>query len=44
MITLAPDVEGIMGCIDGLAKRGVTVSIGHRWVSRMVFSYRRVES
>jgi N-acetylglucosamine-6-phosphate deacetylase len=30
MITLAPDVEGVMGCIAGLTDRGVTVSIGHR--------------
>ena len=30
LITLAPDVEGIMSCIPELSKRGVTVSIGHR--------------
>ena len=29
LITLAPDVEGIMACIPNLAARGVTVSIGH---------------
>ena len=30
MITLAPDVEVIMGCIAGLTELGVTVSLGHR--------------
>ena len=30
LITLAPDVEGVMGCIPALTKRGVIVSIGHR--------------
>lgn len=30
LITMAPDVEGIMESIPGLAARGVTVSIGHR--------------
>ena len=30
IITLAPDVEGIMGAIPNLVNRGVTVSIGHR--------------
>lgn len=30
LITLAPDVEGVMGCIPELTQRGVTVSIGHR--------------
>jgi N-acetylglucosamine-6-phosphate deacetylase len=34
LITLAPDVEGIMQCIPSLASRGVTISIGHRWVYR----------
>ncbi|WVQ82742.1 N-acetylglucosamine-6-phosphate deacetylase [Cryptococcus sp. DSM 104549] len=29
IITLAPDVEGVMGCIPALVERGVTVSIGH---------------
>ncbi|KAL7419287.1 N-acetyl-glucosamine-6-phosphate deacetylase [Cryptotrichosporon argae] len=29
MITLAPDVEGVMGCVAGLTARGVVVSIGH---------------
>jgi N-acetylglucosamine-6-phosphate deacetylase len=29
LITLAPDVEGIMDCVPNLAARGVTVSIGH---------------
>lgn len=29
LITLAPDVEGVMDCIPDLARRGVTVSIGH---------------
>lgn len=32
MVTLAPDVEGVMGCVEELTARGVTVSIGHRWV------------
>ena len=30
MVTLAPDVEGVMGCVEELTRRGVTVSIGHR--------------
>jgi N-acetylglucosamine-6-phosphate deacetylase len=30
IVTLAPDVEGVMDCVEGLAARGVTVSIGHR--------------
>jgi N-acetylglucosamine-6-phosphate deacetylase len=30
LITLAPDVEGVMPCIPELVSRGVTVSIGHR--------------
>jgi N-acetylglucosamine-6-phosphate deacetylase len=30
LITLAPDVEGVMGCVEELTRRGVTVSIGHR--------------
>jgi len=29
MITAAPDVEGVMGCIENLSQRGVTFSIGH---------------
>jgi N-acetylglucosamine-6-phosphate deacetylase len=29
IITLAPDVEGVLDCIDNLTARGVTVSIGH---------------
>ncbi|WWD17688.1 N-acetylglucosamine-6-phosphate deacetylase [Kwoniella shandongensis] len=29
IITLAPDVEGVMGCVEELVQRGVTVSIGH---------------
>jgi N-acetylglucosamine-6-phosphate deacetylase len=29
LITLAPDVEGVMDCVANLAQRGVTVSIGH---------------
>lgn len=29
MITAAPDVEGVMGCVETLTKRGVTFSIGH---------------
>jgi len=32
MVTLAPDVEGVMGCVEELTGRGVTVSIGHRLV------------
>lgn len=30
LITLTPDVEGVMPCIPELVSRGVTVSIGHR--------------
>jgi N-acetylglucosamine-6-phosphate deacetylase len=29
LITLAPDVEGVMDCVANLSERGVTVSIGH---------------
>lgn len=29
LITLAPDVEGVMDCVENLSQRGVTVSIGH---------------
>lgn len=29
LITLAPDVEGVMDCVANLSGRGVTVSIGH---------------
>lgn len=29
MITAAPDVEGVMGCVEDLTRRGVTFSIGH---------------
>ncbi|ORY34266.1 N-acetylglucosamine-6-phosphate deacetylase, putative [Naematelia encephala] len=29
LITMAPDVEGVMDCVENLSKRGVTVSIGH---------------
>lgn len=32
LITLAPDVEGVMDCVEELTRRGVTVSIGHRSV------------
>ena len=32
LITMAPDVEGIMDSIPNLSERGVTVSIGHRSV------------
>lgn len=32
LITLAPDVEGVMDCVEELTRRGVTVSIGHRLV------------
>ena len=32
MVTLAPDVEGVMECIPQMVERGVTISIGHRWV------------
>lgn len=30
LITMAPDVEGVLESIPNLAERGVTVSIGHR--------------
>lgn len=30
MVTLAPDVEGVMECIEEMTARGVTVSVGHR--------------
>lgn len=30
LITLAPDVEGVRGCLPALTERGVIVSIGHR--------------
>ncbi|KAL1405982.1 N-acetyl-glucosamine-6-phosphate deacetylase [Vanrija albida] len=29
MITAAPDVEGVMECVENLVERGVTFSIGH---------------
>jgi len=29
IITLAPDVEGVMDCISDLTQKGVTVSLGH---------------
>jgi N-acetylglucosamine-6-phosphate deacetylase len=29
IITLAPEVEGVMDCIPELVRRGVTVSMGH---------------
>lgn len=29
MITAAPDVEGVMACVEPLTKRGVTFCIGH---------------
>lgn len=29
MITAAPDVEGVMACVENLTSRGVTFSIGH---------------
>jgi N-acetylglucosamine-6-phosphate deacetylase len=32
LITLAPDVEGVMDCVEELTRRGVTVSIGHSCV------------
>lgn len=30
IITLAPDVDGVMDCIEPLVERGVVVSVGHR--------------
>jgi N-acetylglucosamine-6-phosphate deacetylase len=30
LITMAPDVEGVLQSIPNLSERGVTVSIGHR--------------
>jgi len=33
IITLAPDVEGVMDCIPALSDRGVTVSLGHTYVA-----------
>lgn len=32
MITAAPEVEGVMGAIGALSKRGVVFAIGHRSV------------
>ena len=32
MLTAAPEVEGVMGSISGLIKRGIVFSIGHRFV------------
>lgn len=29
IITLAPDVDGVLDCISKLAGKGVTVSLGH---------------
>lgn len=30
MITVAPEIQGIMSSIPELSKRGIVVSIGHR--------------
>jgi N-acetylglucosamine-6-phosphate deacetylase len=29
ILTVAPDVEGVMECLEELTERGVVVSIGH---------------
>lgn len=40
IVTLAPEVLGVMDCVSRLVEEGFTVSIGHSYVHRRVFPPR----
>lgn len=37
IITAAPEIEGVMGTVNELTKRGVLFSIGHRSISSVIY-------